>query len=327
MVEFLTGSTAFSSLISNLPDLLIFVFVTLPNYALSALLIREAVVTWKKGWATLLSLGIAYGAVNEGLMAKTYFTFQPTSPALGTAAGVGRLFGINWPWVTGITLFHMMVSISVPVALSFLIFSDASSDRLFTKRQTSALLGLLLFQIAAWTPILLVLVPGLRQNLPLLVLPVATVLSFIYIGRLIPTPDPRRTLGGSLGRPRWLAVIAALFFVLAFTPILRFFAFPFIPISTLYVWLWRVDTTGILATVYPMVLAGVAIAFFTRYSLSEDQILGILGGALFIPLVSALAPFDLPAGAPIAALIYIACIIAAWIRIRRRPRSYPLPSS
>lgn len=317
MVEFLTGSTIFVELGSNLPYLLVFVFVTLPNYALSALLIREALVAWRKGGASLLSFGIAYGAINEGLMAKTYFTFQSTSPSLGSATGVGRLLGINWPWVTGITLFHMIISISVPVALSFLIFPEASSQRLLGRRGTTTALGLLVLQILLWTPILLVLVPGLHQVLYLLALPVAIVLVFTFVARMLPVPDRNRRLLGRVGRPSSLAIATVAFFLITFAPILRFFAFPLIPISVLYQLVYHVDPTGLLATLYPTVLAALAIIFFTRYALSKDQIFAIVAGALFIPLVSALAPFDLSAGAPVAALIYLACLVAARTRIRR----------
>jgi hypothetical protein len=320
MVEFLTGSTQFAGFLSSPLYLLLFLLVTLPNYSLSALLIREALVAWNKGWASLLSFGIAYGAINEGLMAKTYFTFQPLSPPLGTVTGVGRLFGINWPWVTGITLFHMVVSMSVPIALSSLIFPRMSSQRLFGRKGTTMLLSLLVAQILAWTPFLLVLDPGLRQNLPLLVLPVAIVLTFIYLARRLPAPDPGQRLRGSFGRPRWLAVTAVLFFVVTFAPILRFFAFPFIPIAALYSLVYRIDPTGILATLYPMAPATLAIAFFARNTLSEDQLLAVVGGVMLMPLVSGLAPFDLPAGAPVAALFYIASIAAALIRIRRAKR-------
>jgi hypothetical protein len=318
MVEFLTGSTSFLGLLSNPFALLLFVFVTLPNYALSAILIREALVAWRKGWASLLSFGIAYGAINEGLMAKTYFTFHPLSPALGSATGVGRLFGVNWPWVTGITLFHMIVSMSVPVALSFLIFPDSASQRLLGRKGTTTALGLLILQIVIWTPILLIINPGLHQVLPLLVLPVAIVLVFTCLARRLPTPEPGRRLLGSFGRPLPLAVAAVVFFVLIFAPILRFFAFPFLPSSAPYNLVYQADPTGILATFYPMVFAALAIAFFTRYSLSESQVFAILAGAMFIPLVSGLAPFDLPAGAPVAALVYMACIVAAWTRIHKR---------
>jgi hypothetical protein len=318
MVEFLTGSTIFLGFLSNPFSLLLFLIVTAPNYALSAILIREALVAWKKGWASLLSFGIAYGAINEGVMAKTYFNFQTTSPPLGSATGVGRLFGINWPWVTGITLFHMIVSISVPVVLSFFIFSDAASQRLLGRKGTFTALGLLIIQIVLWNIILPILNPTFAQGVPLLVLPVAIVLFFTYLARRLPVPDPGRKLLGLFGRPVPLAVAAVLFFILVFAPILRFFAFPFIPTTSPYDLVYQADPTGILATVYPMILAALAIAFFVRYSLSETQILALLTGAMFIPLVSGFAPFDLPAGAPMAALIYLACIYTAWTRIRKR---------
>jgi len=318
MVEFLTGSTVFSGLLSSPLYALMVLLVTIPNYSLSALLIREAIVAWKKGWASLLAFGIAYGAINEGLMAKTYFTFQPLSPALGSAEGVGRLFGINWPWVTGITLFHMIVSISVPIALSFLIFPESSSQRLFGRKGTITLLGLLTLQVAVWTPFLIVFDPGLRQNLPLLALPIGIVLVFVCLARSLPAPDLGRNLRGFVGRPIVLGAVALLFFVITFAPILRFFAFPFIPLAKLYAGVYRLDSLGILTTFYPMVLAGLAVAFFLRYSLSEEQVLGLIAGALFIPLVSALAPFDLPAGAPVAALIYLVCLVAAWTKTKRR---------
>jgi hypothetical protein len=79
MVEFLTGSTSFAGMMSSLPVLLLFIFVTEPLYVLPVLLIREAVVAWRKGLPSLLSFGIVYGAINEGLAAKTYFTINPLS--------------------------------------------------------------------------------------------------------------------------------------------------------------------------------------------------------------------------------------------------------
>lgn len=286
MVEFLTGSTLFSELLSNPPYLLVFVFITVPNYGLCAILFREALVAWRKGWASLLSLGIAYGAINEGLMAKTYFTFQPLSPALGSAAGVGRLFGIDWPWVTGITLFHMIASMSVPVALCFLIFPGVASQRLLGRRGTGTAIGLLALQVVTWTPILLVLDPGLHQDLPLLAFPVAIVLVFTYSARRLPVADPARRLSGFFGKPSTLVVSAVAFFLVTFAPILRFFAFPLIPISVLYQLVYRLDPTGAFAMFYPMLFAALAITFLARYSLSKKQVLALIGGAMLIPLIS-----------------------------------------
>lgn len=53
-----------------------FIFLSI-IYGSSALLIRELIVRWGKGWPSLLALGFAYGIVNEGLAAKTFF--DPTS--------------------------------------------------------------------------------------------------------------------------------------------------------------------------------------------------------------------------------------------------------
>ena len=72
-----------------------------------------------------------------------------------------------------------------------------------------------------------------------------------------------------------------------------------------------------------MVFAALAMVFFVRYSLSEEQVLAVVAGAMFIPLVSGLAPFDVPAGAPFAALIYVACIVAAWARQGTKRGSNP----
>ena len=210
------------------------------------------------------------------------------------------------------------MSISVPVVLSFLIFPDVSSQRLLGRRGTIATLGLLIFQIVVWTPVLIVINPGLHQVLSLLVLPVAIVLVFTYLASRLPATDPSRRLLGFFGRPVVLAVAAVFFFVFTFAPILKFFAFPFLPISTPYDLVYQADSSGILATFYPMVLAALAVAFFVRYSLGKEQLLAVLVGVMFIPLVSGLAPFDLPAGGPIAALIYLACIFAAWNKIRKR---------
>jgi hypothetical protein len=52
MVEFLTRSTNFSEIfsISAQPYGIMFLVVTVPGYVLPVLLIREAVIAWKKRW-------------------------------------------------------------------------------------------------------------------------------------------------------------------------------------------------------------------------------------------------------------------------------------
>ncbi len=42
-------------------------------YGAGAILARELTVRWQKGWPTILALGAAFGIVNEGLAAKSFF--------------------------------------------------------------------------------------------------------------------------------------------------------------------------------------------------------------------------------------------------------------
>src|SRR5512136_2777824 len=42
-------------------------------YGSGAILVRELVIHWKKGWFSLLLLGMAYGIYEEGLMVRSFF--------------------------------------------------------------------------------------------------------------------------------------------------------------------------------------------------------------------------------------------------------------
>ena len=316
MVEFLTGSSSLVGMASNIPLLLTFILVTIPVYTLPVLLIREALVAWNKGLPSLLSLGIAYGAINEGLAAKTYFSFFPLSPKLGGGPGVGRWLGINWPWVTEITLFHMIVSMSVPVALSFLIFPETRSQRFFTARGVRGLLaGLVVMLVPLNILEYAFLAPGFKGNAPLLILPVSVILVFVYIAHKLPKPEPKKTLHGILARPLPLALASLAFFIITFTPVLEYF-----PVAQIFSYLFYhySGAPGIIATFYPIILAALAIRFFARYLLSEIQLLAIIGGVLTIPIITSLVLHDFLQGGPIAAIAYIASILAAWRRVRKK---------
>lgn len=316
-VEFLTGSTSFIAAVTVPSAAFTFFLLTWPSYAFPVLLIREAVVRWNKGLASLLALGIAYGALNEGLLAKTYFAVTPTSPVLG--GGVGVWIGVNWPWVTEITLFHMVVSISVPVVLSFLIFPETRQVPFLSERSIRWLVGLTLFEvlgilvIESWFSLVF------RALLPLILIPTAILLLGIYLARRLPKPDGTRTLAGRFSRPGPLILASLGFFLVTFVPVLAFFPVPFVPDWVPGMLLWKLGVlAAVLATIYPIGVAALALRFFGRYSLTEIQTLSIVTGVMLIPLTTALAIHDLPQGDWFAAGVYIACIIVAARRIRAR---------
>jgi hypothetical protein len=316
-VEFLTGSTSLVPALTVPSAAFTFFVLTWPSYAFPVLLIREAVVAWNKWIASLLALGISYGALNEGLLAKTYFAVTPTSPVLG--GGVGVWLGINWPWVTEITLFHMIVSISVPVVLSFLIFPETRHLRFLTPRTIRWFIGLVLFEVIGILALQSLFSLTFRALLPLMLLPIGILLLGIYLARRMPVPDPTRRLAERFSRPFALIVASLLFFFLTFIPVLAFFPVPFVPDWVPGMLLWKLGpTAAVIATVYPVGLAYLALRFFARYSLTEVQILSVLTGVMLIPLTTAIAVHDPPSGDWLAAGVYIACIVIAARRIRAR---------
>jgi hypothetical protein len=316
-VEFLTGSTSLLPALTVPAVALTFFLITWPTYALPVLLIREAVVAWNKWIASLLALGISYGALNEGLLAKTYFAVNPLSPVL--AGGEGRWIGVNWPWVTEITLFHMIVSISVPVVLSFLIFPDTRRQRFLDERTIRWFLGVVAAEVLGILALQSLFSATFRSLLPLMLLPAAIVLLGVYLARRLPRPDPTRILHGRFSRPGPLVLAGVVFFFVTFIPVLTFFPVPFVPDGVPGLLLWRLGpAAAVIATLYPIGLAYLALRFFARYTLTDMQTLALLTGAMGIPLTTALAVHDLPSGDWLAAAVYIASIVVAARRIRAR---------
>jgi hypothetical protein len=316
-VEFLTGSTSLGAALTVPGVALTFFLITWPTYALPVLLIREAVVAWNKWIASLLALGISYGALNEGLLAKTYFSVNPNSPVLG--GGVGAWIGVNWPWVTEITLFHMIVSISVPVVLSFLIFPESRQIRFLSERTIHWFVGIVLVEVLGILAVESFFSATYRALLPLLLLPTGIILLGIYFARRLPKPEQTVVLRDRFSRPIPLILASLGFFVVMFIPVLAYFPVPFVPDWVPGMLLWKLGlAAAIFATLYPISLAYLAIRFFGRYSLTEIQTLSIVTGVMLIPLTTALALHDLPQGDWLAAVVYIASIVVAARRIRAR---------
>ncbi|HZD12882.1 MAG TPA: hypothetical protein VE177_05115, partial [Candidatus Binatus sp.] len=71
--EYLSGSSPWSLLILNPILFGIFVSLNIGLYTMGVILIREAVLRWHKGWASIFALGVAYGIVEEGLALQTLF--------------------------------------------------------------------------------------------------------------------------------------------------------------------------------------------------------------------------------------------------------------
>ncbi len=88
-------------------------------YGSVALLVREYMRRRAPGWTGVLLLGIAAGAVNEGIIAGTWYKVQYPGYAL-----VG---GFDPAVAVGLTVFHALVSTVLTILLVEIIFPDVAA--------------------------------------------------------------------------------------------------------------------------------------------------------------------------------------------------------
>jgi hypothetical protein len=212
--ELLTGSTPITELVTDPAGFAIAFLGIVGLYGTGALLIREFAVYFRKGWASVLLLGAAYGIAEEGLAVHTFF--EPAGlPPVGALGAYGHAFGVNWLWALGLTGFHAVYSIALPILLVQLGFPAAKSVRWFDRGAIVSIAAVYVFVVALFaivvghgpTPELLALFLGLEALLIALALAVPADLLRVR-------PGPRRTgpwglaLAGSLYFDGWALVLA-----------------------------------------------------------------------------------------------------------------------
>jgi hypothetical protein len=146
--ELLTGSTPVSELIYNPPGFAVGFLLDIALYGTGALLIREYAAAFHKGWASILLLGGAYGIAEEGIEVHTFF--QTSGPPVDALATYGHLWGVNWLWALGLTVFHATYSISLPILLTQLWFPRVKSARWLDRGAIGLLAGIFVLEVAGF---------------------------------------------------------------------------------------------------------------------------------------------------------------------------------
>ena len=128
IAEMLSGS---APIIEWLNPLAVATFLGM--YGAGAVLVRELVVRWDKGWASIIVLGAAYGILEEGIAVKSFF--DPGWVDLGELATYGRYLDVNWVWTVWLTIYHSMVSIALVLVVFSLIYPEYRGVPLLTERR------------------------------------------------------------------------------------------------------------------------------------------------------------------------------------------------
>jgi len=112
--ELLYGAIRVSTLFVLIPEIL--------TWGCGALLIRETVRRWKKGWKTMLLLGIAIAVAEEWVIQQTSI-----APLVGLAANAyGRVWGVNWVYFLWAVGYESVWVVMLPVTLTELLFPERS---------------------------------------------------------------------------------------------------------------------------------------------------------------------------------------------------------
>jgi hypothetical protein len=238
-------------------------------YGFGALITRELLIRWGKGsegWLTLLLLGAAYGIIEEGLYLMTFF--NPNWQDIGILGFYGRFFGVNWVWVVQLTIFHMIYSITIPVILTHIAFPGVKEESWLSKKVLIFVIIIFILCGPIW--MLFVIdtynyIPGVFEYLGFIIL---TVLLIIVAKRApVELFEKKEVEPPSFKFFLILGLVWGVgFFLIAWIlPALN--VSPLIPILLMPAWtlffIWRI-----------------AVSSGNGYSLNEENLLGLIIGAL-----------------------------------------------
>ena len=210
--ELLTGSTPVSELVTNPVGFLVGFGFDIGLYGTGALLIREFAVAYRKGWASILLLGAAYGIAEEGFAVHTFF--QRTGAPVHALGSYGHALGVNWLWALGLTVFHATYSIALPILLTYLWFPEVSDRRWLDRGALTLVAIVYLAEVVVFARLV-----GHGPSAPLLGLFLAVEAALLLAGALVPRDllkplaGPRRSGRwgiGFVGTWEWLAWVAVL---------------------------------------------------------------------------------------------------------------------
>ncbi len=232
-------------------------------YGSIALLVREFIRSRPVRWASVLLLGAAAGAINEGIIAGTWYKVQYKGYAL-----VG---GVDPAVAIGLTVFHVLYSTVLPIVLVNLVFPQVADRRWLSRGGVTACLVLLILVTAAGFS------HQAHRGARVIVLLVVIVLVASAVAmpsattrRVSAKPVPRLLvirLGGALGT-------VAFFAAFAIVPGLVGYAVP-----TNLIGDWQVVLIAVMCAVFSLAVA-TGRNWTARTGWGDSQTLAVISGAL-----------------------------------------------
>lgn len=139
--ELFTGSTSLVAFLN--PGLVVFLFF---GYGVAILLVRELAVRCHSGILGLFFMGMGYSIFNEGLLAKTMIL--KNGLPVSQYNDYGYWLGISFPWAAGISSWHAIASVLIPILLTHYFFPKIKNEP-WLNGKFALCLGLLLMSLAS----------------------------------------------------------------------------------------------------------------------------------------------------------------------------------
>src|SRR3989449_1224015 len=208
--EYLSASSQITLLVLNPILFFLFLGANIGLYGSGVILIREAMIRWKKGWATVFLLGVAYGIVEEGLALWTLF--NPLAQPVGNLGFYGHWLGVNWVSTVGLLIFHSVYSIGLPIFLFGLAFPELKRKSLVSMRGIRiSLVGLVVDSILLFILESAIYGPY-NPGAGLMIFSGIVVTIFVVAARKLPGDFLKIKLSEPKWGPRKFAIVGALLF-------------------------------------------------------------------------------------------------------------------
>jgi hypothetical protein len=208
--EYLSASSNLTVLVISPPLFFLFLAANVGLYGSGVILIREAMIRWKKGWASVFLLGVAYGIVEEGLALWTLF--NPLAQPVGNLGFYGHWLGVNWVWTVGLLIFHSVYSIGLPIFLFGLVFPELKHRSIVSMRGVRlSVLGLTADSILLFLLESLIYRPY-NPGAGLMLLSGLVISILVFTARRLPGDFLKMKMSRPQWGPRKFAIVGALLF-------------------------------------------------------------------------------------------------------------------
>jgi hypothetical protein len=171
------------------PDLVLILCVWL-----RALICRELMRRWGRGWPSLFLLSLAFGIWEEGVVVRSFF--NPDWAELGALADYQYAHNINWTYSLVLLHFHVTISIVTGIIVAEMLYPAQRRDPWLTNKQLK-----LCFLVMALWPLPFWLITDYMPPVTYYVLTFVAVFGLIGLARFLPASTvPASTLPAHVPR-------------------------------------------------------------------------------------------------------------------------------